>query len=1096
MARVASTGYEHGIVATGVGLLDASLGSPTIQTTIKRTGARALRCNGTAAVPVWARRDFTAHAVVTVTDSFYLDTYDTSTGGNLIVFGLGVAGSECNIKIDQPTGKLVLNFWNGTSDFAGTPEGPVLALDKWYWVQAQIQVGTTSWTVDLKLMDDTGTVTTFTQVVRTGQTATTCGSVFVGSFGGLTADVYHDDTTIWTNTVTDGNYPFSDRLAIVAYQPNGKGTHVLSVGQNYYKDVSATETEITDAGDSDSWTVIDDVPLDADTNHIIVRNRVGGGARVDPGAPSVSSHSGNPTTAPSVTLPTTAAGDLMVAVVTNGGAASAPTFGGTSVTTGGLTWTTIGSGTYSSGGGRVAYAVATGNHSGQTVTATTTDSGSLGVYIWPAANVDPTTPIGANVSSASAGAAANGTLTGFTSTQDNSRICFVNMTDDNQTASAATQNGNSMTAATEVSSTGGADSSLRLFHRLQATAGTTGSFVLTQAAGTASGKWLVAFEVIGKTGDTPPANTDYLEYALPDFGETGTPVGVSAIIGIRNESGTTANSITARLREGGSNGDIFSGNVGSATLSYKRTEFNSKPSGGAWSASTFNSTTFRFGFTDDVDSNPRLESMMVEVTFSVTAGTTISKSGSATSSASGSGSKGIAFPRSGVSTSGSVGSGSRAIRHAKQNTGVSASTGSGARATRHAKTGLGISGSVGSGTGVKVTLVQKSGGATAVARGSGAKALAFPRSGVATSVATGSGSRAVRHAKTGLGQSGSIGSGSRAYSVSRAGLGVSGSVGSGARAIRHSKTNTGISGAIGSGSRATRYARTGVGISAAKGAGEGSTATSSGKTGRAFTAGTGSGSKAVIVVKSGGAISASQGSGAKGIAYPRSGNGITAATGSGSRAVRASKTGVGITHGFGAGAQGGAITYSKSGAGRAVAIGSGSKSAVFAKSVTGISSATGSAARSTRITTSGIGISAAAGSGTKVIAYVKTGVGISAGRGSGNQGSATSFAKSGGATSVATGTGARALRVNRQVVGVSVARGSGSRQTRIVKFVTGISNARGSIKGGLTVVIIGYDETVPIIGAETEDAQLFGSKSTEIKLLGAKGDEPELLKVD
>jgi len=77
----------------------------------------------------------------------------------------------------------------------------------------------------------------------------------------------------------------------------------------------------------------------------------------------------NSTTSFSITLPTTAAGDILILEYVHRGTPAA-TLGGTSITTGGLTWTEKHSQLFATStfSGRTVWTRATGNHSGQTIT--------------------------------------------------------------------------------------------------------------------------------------------------------------------------------------------------------------------------------------------------------------------------------------------------------------------------------------------------------------------------------------------------------------------------------------------------------------------------------------------------------------------------------------------------------------------------------------------------------------------------------------------------------------------------------------------------------------------------------------------------------
>ena len=217
---------------------------------------------------------------------------------------------------------------------------------------------------------------------------------------------------------------------------------------------------------------------------------------------SATTHTGNPTTSATVTLPTTAADDILILVAVNAGATATPT-----LTTGTFSedanWASIDSGTWTTGFGGVWWVRATGNHSGQTqIVSGTTDSCSA-LVIRISGALTSGSPIDANVSGASV-AAANGTLSAFTTTVDETLVCLTAATDDNQAKSNFTKNAVAMSNLSLATSTGGGDSGVGYANASQATAGTTGSFAITEAAGTAEGKRLSAFAI------KPPAATPVL----------------------------------------------------------------------------------------------------------------------------------------------------------------------------------------------------------------------------------------------------------------------------------------------------------------------------------------------------------------------------------------------------------------------------------------------------------------------------------------------------------------------------------------------------------------------------------------------------------
>jgi hypothetical protein len=122
-----------------------------------------------------------------------------------------------------------------------------------------------------------------------------------------------------------------------------------------------------------------------------------------------------------------------------------------------------------------------------------------------------------------------------------------------------------------------------------------------------------------------PATTNYLEYdlqATPDVKEVNF---VNFITAYRNDSGTTANKISAKVYDGGGAPSEPSTNltslytdvnINTATLTFRRDILTTKPSGGAWTAVAADGLKLRWGYTSDPDSTPRLDAFMAEVVLS------------------------------------------------------------------------------------------------------------------------------------------------------------------------------------------------------------------------------------------------------------------------------------------------------------------------------------------------------------------------------------------------------------------------------------------------------------------------------------------------
>lgn len=226
-------------------------------------------------------------------------------------------------------------------------------------------------------------------------------------------------------------------------------------------------------------------------------------------------HSGNPTTAPTGTLPTTQAGDIITVAVTDGNTNTGPgSLTGTSVSTGGLTWAkkadAAGSGTTMHGS--LWWARATGNHAGQTVIAATNNSGALaGVVIRNAvASGDPF-----GNASAVGQAAATVSTSGFTTPADDCLLLLALCEDDDVVmAGQSVANVGTMVEHIEAGSTGGNDTLASIATRKMGAGGATGNFSWT--GGTSDFKVSIVASLLPFV-DTPDPSEG--EGALTGIGE-------------------------------------------------------------------------------------------------------------------------------------------------------------------------------------------------------------------------------------------------------------------------------------------------------------------------------------------------------------------------------------------------------------------------------------------------------------------------------------------------------------------------------------------------------------------------------------------------
>ena len=199
------------------------------------------------------------------------------------------------------------------------------------------------------------------------------------------------------------------------------------------------------------------------------------------------------TTSFSITLPTTAADDVLTLEYVHRGT-GAGTLGGTSISTGGLTWTQKHSQLFASStfSGRTVWTRTTGDHAGQTITGSGLTNSCAAIvtqYRGALASGDPLT--GATIVGEQ-NASGNETQAEIVTTVAGCWVvfCVANSPDFNATNQRCTFPG-FLPQRSEVLSTGGTDTSIMHASQEMATAGATGAFTWDQTD-SASGSWAYA----------------------------------------------------------------------------------------------------------------------------------------------------------------------------------------------------------------------------------------------------------------------------------------------------------------------------------------------------------------------------------------------------------------------------------------------------------------------------------------------------------------------------------------------------------------------------------------------------------------------------
>lgn len=112
--------------------------------------------------------------------------------------------------------------------------------------------------------------------------------------------------------------------------------------------------------------------------------------------------------------------------------------------------------------------------------------------------------------------------------------------------------------------------------------------------------------------DASLSSSNYVEYGFEAVGAVPDAVRAYTTIG---QDSATADAIVVRLRDGGSDIDIFNGAISSTNPLNYALMMASKPSGGAWTMDAFNDMLLRYGFSTDVDGRVRLYGVVLEALF-------------------------------------------------------------------------------------------------------------------------------------------------------------------------------------------------------------------------------------------------------------------------------------------------------------------------------------------------------------------------------------------------------------------------------------------------------------------------------------------------
>lgn len=256
-ALVYVTGWEHGLVSISGGGLANDTSNASISSTTVRTGTYSVRINTAASTGYWEKTIDTPSNILVV--RFYV-RFATLPSANCLIFNDDNASTNAGIGYRQATQQ----FCTMLNSVYGAAGGPVITTGVWYRIDCKIDASTGTLTVD-------GAVdgTALTQSSGAFASATFNAYKLGPNDTSVTSDIFFDDFIV-SNTV--GDYPLGAGY-VRGYSPNAVGTHNLDASTSvaFFRDGGGGEVAITNV-ESVSWQQLDDIPLSADEDRVLVKN--------------------------------------------------------------------------------------------------------------------------------------------------------------------------------------------------------------------------------------------------------------------------------------------------------------------------------------------------------------------------------------------------------------------------------------------------------------------------------------------------------------------------------------------------------------------------------------------------------------------------------------------------------------------------------------------------------------------------------------------------------------------------------------------------------------------------------------------------------
>ncbi len=261
MALTTITGAEEGIIAVGAGgtnttrLWTSITGTPSIETSIVRTGARSYKFTG--AQFVYFVKTQTASSTVSYCRLYFRS--DSATPSEFVPIWRTplTAGSLAHIGFS--TGGVMQASFAGNGTVSGTL---TISANTWYGLEAQVDVRNNPTTIDWRLWAaNTGWVEQ-TQV-SFGQAATTSTQHNVGKVGSVGTTLYIDDVVLGEGTVIDADWTDNRPRPgkVIRLLPNADGNHNIAGTPEFAiaaagADIADSSTVVNTYINDDDQTVI------------------------------------------------------------------------------------------------------------------------------------------------------------------------------------------------------------------------------------------------------------------------------------------------------------------------------------------------------------------------------------------------------------------------------------------------------------------------------------------------------------------------------------------------------------------------------------------------------------------------------------------------------------------------------------------------------------------------------------------------------------------------------------------------------------------------------------------------------------------------